>query len=535
VEKQTAAQAAIARPAPVQALVPLRVALRDADSGLALAGNVRIQSADGRLLALDRAEPRPQDPRPLGWHACEGPFELLVPREKLRIEAFQGLETALVAREVDLRDSPGAEVELFLPRFASAAERGLASGNTHLHLMYWDRARVESYLRGATAADQLDFAWVSYLTRFDAEVPYSTNELGREELAALSTEATRFGWGEELRHNFGEYAIGYGHVLLLDLQRPAGPVSIGPVLAGSEHDAPGLAAGIADARAQQGSVIWAHGNQGFEDLPSWLLGRVDAQNLFDGSAPDETLRGDHATFARVYYPLLDLGLAPPFSTGTDWFIGDLARVYVPLAGERTTAAFLAELRAGHSFITNGPLLELEVDGVGPGGVVERQAPGVVGVRARAIGRVNFGALEVVANGRVVARTESLAMGGHFEAGIGDGVAIDGPTWVALRVAAGEATNEFGKPLFAHTSAVTVEVAGERPFRSDVARELALEMDWNVRTIRAKGKFASAAQSGEVTAPYREAMAVLAERMSWSDWLRMWAVRIARTLKGWLGL
>ena len=512
----------------------LRVSLRDAQSGLPLAGNVRIVRADGSELALDGAAPRAPEPRPNGWHATSEAFELLVPPERLRVEAFQGLETAIAARELDLAAAPAAaEADLFLTRFASAAERGLASGNTHLHLMQWERARVESYLRAATAADQLDFAWVSYLTRFDAEVPYTSNELGRAELAALGTNSTRFGWGEELRHNFGEYAIGYGHVLLLDLARLAEPVSIGPVLAGSEHDAPGLAAGIADAHAQQATVIWAHGSQGYEDLPSWVLGRVHAQNLFDGAA--EKLRGDHAAFASVYYPLLDVGLAPPFSTGTDWFIGDLARVYVSLAGERTTGAFLAELRAGHSFVTNGPLLELDVEGEGPGGVLNRELPGAVRVRARAIGRVNFGALELVVNGRVAARSGSLAMDGHFEAGLAQSVAVDEPAWIALRVAPGDAQSELGKPLFAHTSGVTVQVAGKRPFRSDVARELALEMDWNARTIRAKGRFANEAQADEVTAPYAEAISSLSERMSWSDWLRTWAVRIARTLKAWLGL
>jgi hypothetical protein len=529
-EEQAAAQRALVRAEPGAALVPLRITLRDAASGAELAGNVRITRADGGVLALDDAEPRPA-----GWHSVAGPADLRVPPEKLRIEAFQGLETALALREIDLTGQAGGEVDLPLTRFARAAERGLASGNTHLHLMGWDRAHAESYLRDASAADQLDFTWVSYLTRFDAGVPYTTNQLTRAELDALSTPTTRFGWGEELRHNFAEYSIGYGHVLLLDLERLVTPVSIGPVLAGQGHDAPGLGEGIAAAHAQAASVIWAHGRQGYEDLPSWVLGRIDAQNLFDGAAPDEQLRGDHATFASVYYPLLDVGLAVPFSTGTDWFIGDLARVYVPLAGEHSTEGFLAALRAGRSFISNGPLLDLEVGEAGPGGVATLAAPGALRVRARAIGRVNFGALELLVDGRVVARTDSLAMGDHFEAGLAQPVAVEGPAWIAARVAPGDAVSEFGKPLFAHTSAVTVEVAGARPFHSNVARELVLEMDWNARVIREKAKFANEAQADEVLAPYDEAIDALGSRMTWRDRLHAWLVRALRTVKGWLGL
>jgi hypothetical protein len=322
-------------------------------------------------------------------------------------------------------------------------------------------------------------------------------------------------------------------VLLLDIPRRVEPVSIGPVLAGTPDDAPGLAPGIDAAHALGGTAIWAHGSQGYEDLPNWVLGRLDVQNLFDGAAPGETLRGDAATFARVYYPLLDLGLAVPFSTGTDWFIGDLSRVYVPMRGEWSTAEFLAALRAGHSFITNGPLLELEVEGAQPGDVVKRAGPGSVHVRARAIGRVNFGALEVVMNGRVVARTDSLAIDGHAEAGIDGSVALDGPAWIAARVAPGEARSELGDPLFAHTSAVTVEVAGQRPFRSAAAREAALEMDWNMRDLSRKAHFANAEQRERVLAPYAQAIDELAARMGWLDWLRTWAVRVLRTLKGWV--
>lgn len=529
-EAQLAAQATLARVEPGAALVPLRITLRDSASGAELAGNVRITAANGKPLALDLVEPRPA-----GWHAARLSFELLVPREKLRIEAFQGLETAIATREIDLTAQAGAHVELALARFMSAAERGLASGNTHLHLMQWPRAHVEAYLRVASAADQLDFAWISHLERFDSEVPYTTNEFTRAELEALSTTTTRFGWGEELRHNFGEYAIGYGHALLLDLTQLVRPVSLGPVLAGSTVDAPGLGPGIAEARAQEATVIWAHGMNGYEDLPSWLLGRIDAQNSFDGAVPGEVLLGDHATYASVYYPLLDVGLTVPFSTGTDWFIGDLARVYVPLPAERTTAVFLAQLRTGRSFITNGPLLEFAVRGEGPGGVVSLAAPGAVPVAARAIGRVNFGALEVIAGGRVVARTEARAVGDHYEAELAQDVRLEGPAWLAARVAPRDVLSEFGKPLFAHTSALTVEVAGARPFRSDVARALVLEMDWNTRAIREKGTFASDAQLAEVIAPYAEAINTLTPRMTWRDRLQTWLVRTLRTLKGWLGL
>ena len=79
-----------------------------------------------------------------------------------------------------------------------------------------------------------------------------------------------------------------------------------------------------------------------------------------------------------------------------------------------------------------------------------------------------------------------------------------------------------------------DLGGQRPFRSEVARALALEMDWNERTIREKGKFADAAQADAVTAPYREARDALSSRMTWRDRLHAWFVRALRTIKGWFG-
>ena len=101
-------------------------------------------------------------------------------------------------------------------------------------------------------------------------------------------------------------------------------------------------------------MIWCHNTFGHEDIPNWVAGLLHAQNIFDG--------GDHGSYEDTFYRYLNVGMKVPFSTGTDWFIYDFSRVYVPLAGELTTKRWLAELAAGRSYITNGPLLELTADG-----------------------------------------------------------------------------------------------------------------------------------------------------------------------------
>ena len=110
--------------------------------------------------------------------------------------------------------------------------------------------------------------------------------------------------------------------------------------------------GIKEAHRDGASVLWCHNAFGLEDLPNWMAGLLDAQNIFDG--------GNHGSYRDTFYRYLNLGMKVPFSTGTDWFIFDFSRVYVAVEGELTSKKWLDQLAAGKTMITNGPFLELEV-------------------------------------------------------------------------------------------------------------------------------------------------------------------------------
>src|SRR5262245_35479105 len=127
------------------------------------------------------------------------------------------------------------------------------------------------------------------------------------------------------------------------------------------------------------------------------LGHVNAYNLADGLAAD---------YAR-YYRLLNCGFRLPLSSGTDWWIYDHNRVYVKVEGSFSYDTWIAGLRAGRSFVTNGPLIDFTVDGQGPGAMLERAQPGMVRVRARVLSRLPFDKIEVVQNGEVVAEQSAI--------------------------------------------------------------------------------------------------------------------------------
>ena len=252
-------------------------------------------------------------------------------------------------------------------------------------------------------------------------------------------------------------------------------------------------------------MIWCHNTFGHEDLPNWVAGLLHAQNIFDG--------GSQGTYADTFYRYLDVGTKVPFSTGTDWFIYDFARVYVPLEGELTPKRWLGALTAGRSFITNGVLLELEADGRGIGDTIDARVGQELRITGRAIGRNDFRRLELVHNGQVVRAEHAAARGGHFEAPIDHRLSVSEPGWIALRVPDDAGSNELGHPLFAHTSAIYSELAGRRRFRAEVARGIVAEMQSSVELVAANGRFDDAPEREAVLRVYREAVVALQQRIA----------------------
>jgi len=202
----------------------------------------------------------------------------------------------------------------------------------------------------------------------------------------------------------------------------------------------------------------------------------------------------------------------PFSTGTDWFIYDFSRVYAPIFGELTSKKWLAELAAGRSYITNGVFLEFAVNGKPIGESLASAVGDELRIVGRAIGRNDFHHVELIHNGRVIHSVNARQSDAHFVADLNYSLRVDGPGWVTLRIPPTAGQNEFGKPLFAHTSPIYVTVNGQRLFRSDVARGMLSEMKISQELIKAKGTFASADERDAVLRVYRESIAIFEKQI-----------------------
>jgi Tol biopolymer transport system component len=215
-----------------------------------------------------------------------------------------------------------------------------------------------------------------------------------------------------------EYHTSYwGHLGLLDI---SGGVIL-PGYAGYSNTAASslypMNADVADIAHSRGALVgYVHP---FDDYPEPILkphealtmelpvdaalGKVDYMEILGFS--------DHRSTAHVWYQLLNLGFRLPAAGGTDAMANyaslrgpvGMNRVYARVpAGEVKPEEWMAALKAGHSFATNGPLLGFTLGGAEIGDELKFAAAQQrvnFSLRLRSIVAVDH--VELVCNGRVV--------------------------------------------------------------------------------------------------------------------------------------
>jgi hypothetical protein len=239
------------------------------------------------------------------------------------------------------------------------------------------------------------------------------------------------------------WRIGLGHIMLINIRELVQPMSRGVLVDDASPDYPPLVDACDGARAQGGLVLWCHNGNGMEAPVAAALGRLDGLNLFDPFWMDPEYD--------IWYALLNCGVRLPASTGSDWFVCSSNRVYVSLgaSGACAYASWLEALRAGRTFITNGPLLRLAVERHSPSN--ERLDIGA-GVRSLAVSvewawHQPLDTIEIVRDGQVVA-TEACAP--EATRGVWTTTLDAAGGWLAAR-AWGRRRNSYAHAAWAHTS------------------------------------------------------------------------------------
>lgn len=211
-----------------------------------------------------------------------------------------------------------------------------------------------------------------------------------------------------------------------------------------------------------------------ETLADLILEKIDALEMtVGGGHPDELSTG-------MWPTLLDAGFRVPLVGGSgktdNRCVLGIQRTYARLAAREGLSykAWVEAVRAGRTFVTNGPLLRFTVNGKDPGAIVDLSTGVVVRVRAEARGLAPLRSVEVVYNGRVLAT--AVKGGGLNELLVDEEFLPPGPGWMAARCR-GDYDEAGSRWVGAQTSPVYLTFGGSRRIARGGARDellLALE-------------------------------------------------------------
>ena len=235
-----------------------------------------------------------------------------------------------------------------------------------------------------------------------------------------------------------------------------------------------------------------------------------------------------------YYRYLNGGYRLPLVGGTDKMSSDVpvglyrTYVYIPPEQDFTYETWRANLAAGRTFMSGGPIISLSVDGHAIGDMVRLSGNGgTVEVEAWAESIFPIHTLQIVQQGRVVEASEDRTGARRLQ--LKARIKVDGHTWLAARVSGPGYTNPilhhdaWRRGVMAHTSPVYVACGDDwRLFDQETAQYMLTLIDGSLTYIR---ELSPRAQPGTVThhhgeedheayleRPFLEARAAIHRRM-----------------------
>jgi TolB protein len=343
-----------------------------------------------------------------GYFQTDGSALLTVPTGNVSVEVSHGPEYQVARRSVKISPGTTMAVGIKLERLSDLPGAGWYSGDLHVHMNYGGTYR-NTPLRLAAQARAEDLHLVENLiVNKEGRIPDVAYFRGRPD--PVSTPGTLIVHDQEFHTSY------WGHVGLLGLQRNV----VLPGYSGYANTAaaslyPTNAAIMDLAHAQGGVTGYVHPFDSYPD-PS------DSTKAITNELPVDVALGkvdyyealgfvdDYQATARVWYQLLNCGFRLPAGAGTDAMANfaslrgpvGMNRVFAQSGAPLTHRRWLAALKAGRSFATNGPLLDFTLGGKGLGEDVTLPAGGeelVANIRLRS--NVPIDHLEIVRNGEIM--------------------------------------------------------------------------------------------------------------------------------------
>lgn len=383
-----------------------------------------------------------------------GEFVTDLPVGDLYVEIVKGFEYAPVRTKVRLQ--PGQRVlNLRISRWKDLRSEGWVTADTHVHFISPHTAWLEAQGEGVNVVNLLASQWGRLFTN----VGDYTGRVG------LVEDDTIVYVGTENRNHM------LGHMSMLGTKGwPVYPMCCGGPTESwvGDPDFRLLAEWAQENRRKGGLCIRPHFPYcGFTEDPVPILkGLVDALEINpirDGGFP-----------VQEWYRYLNCGYRVAVVGGTDKMGAYTAlgwmRTYAKLDPNRpfTYDNWARAVRAGRTITTNGPILDMTVEGRGIGSVIRLPAGGgSIEVLAVAESAWPLSQLEVVVNGAVAAAAAEAK--GSRRLRVRERIHVGGNAWIAARCS-GQRAPATGY-LAAHTSPVYIDCGGTRLFDAPAAQHM----------------------------------------------------------------
>ncbi|HXX94730.1 MAG TPA: CehA/McbA family metallohydrolase [Planctomycetota bacterium] len=433
---------------------------------------------------------------------CDGSAQIEASPGRYRLEVERGPEHSAYAEDLGVEAARVTTRDVRLKRLVDLAADGWWSGELHVHRPLAD---VELLMRAE------DLAVAPVITWWNARSLWDGQEIPAERRKRF--DARRFFdlmGGEDERE--GGALMYFGLPRPLDIRQ-----------AGREYPSP--VTYLREARKTPGVHVDVE-KPFWWDVPVWLAtGQVDtmgiAVNHFCRSLmheneawgkprPVERLKpplGVGYWVQEIYYHALNCGLriAPSAGSASGVLPNPVGynRAYVHLEGEPSYEKWMEGLRAGRSFVTNGPLLRVKANGQLPGHVFTGEKQVTVELAAQLDGREPVESFEIIRDGRLERSVAVKDPLGRLE--------FTTSGWFLVRSIAPH-PKTF---RFASTAPFYVEVG---PAKHRISRASAkFFVDWiDERITRIPLKLKDPAQLEEVIAPQREARAYFTDLVNRAD-------------------
>jgi hypothetical protein len=369
----------------------------------------------------------------------DGAFTVELKPGKYRMILTKGFEYITQQHEIDLKYGEKISQTIFLERWINMPDSGWYSADDHIHIRRSPRENP-FILKWVAAEDihvgallQMGDFWTTY---------YAQYAWGKSGVYQLEDHLLTSGQEDPRTHEIG-------HTILLthdsSVRFSQDYYSYDRVF-DRIHELDGLT-----GYAHQGMSF--HGYRGMTlDV---LQGKVDFLELLQFCVEGGPLHFDH------YYHFLDLGYRLTATAGSDfpWCgkssgwdaqIGN-ARFYTYVGDTLTFNSWKENFKAGHTFVSSGPMLDLKVNGIIPGNDLDVDQESVIKISAVAYGHPDMAplqSLEIISHGEVIGRSISSEPGQSSERVYREiELQVKKGQWIAARCQAGDLQVAHTTPVY----------------------------------------------------------------------------------------